>query len=370
MNTTFKLTSLAVMLMLSNLSIADSNISDIYQDGDGNTAETIQTATISGYISITQEGSDNSATALQDRIDSSDATIDTTGTGNTSDIKQINSYGVTANIMQEGDFNNAEIRQRGHSDFSTAVIEQTTNLHPDYVADSNDALIIQRAGTDADAEILQQYGTGFSDATIEQVSAIDISFASIVQWDAYLSSATIYQSGSEQQAYIDQDFTTGTVASIEQYGDLDYADIQQLPDTYDSMASVFQDGSSNEAYITQDAVSSTVFDAYDPSATFAKIDQIGNSNIADVLQEVGIDLQATVSQTGDLNDALVTQSGSSNITSIEQIGTGNIASVNQSGFGAAGFENIATIAQYGSYDEASITQLTGAANIATITQNP
>ena len=89
------------------------------------------------------------------------------------------------------------------------------------MAESNDALIIQRAGSDADAEILQQFGTGYSTARIEQVAALDISFASILQWDVYLTSATIFQSGSEQQAYINQDFTTGTVASIEQYGGLD-----------------------------------------------------------------------------------------------------------------------------------------------------
>jgi hypothetical protein len=120
-------------------------------------------------------------------------------------------------------------------------------------------------------------------------------------------------------------------------------------------AYIAQVGDANVATISQTA-----------PAAFARADQSGDANEADITQGGGGTAYARTVQTGDHNFARVEQHGSGqNVVTLDQTGNGNWAWSNQNAIGA--IHNGARLSQAGNDNDMMLTQ-DGGDNLAVLTQ--
>lgn len=120
---------------------------------------------------------------------------------------------------------------------------------------------------------------------------------------------------------------------------------------------VTQVGDTNRATAIQSA----------PTA-YARVDQTGNRNVADIDQRGVAIAYVDLRQAGMRNDAVVTQdgSGSGNALFVAQSGTANVVRSSQTASGGA--ENAAVLAQYGTANTMALAQ-SGSDNLAQLTQS-
>jgi hypothetical protein len=133
----------------------------------------------------------------------------------------------------------------------------------------------------------------------------------------------------------------------------------------DRGAFINQIGDANRAMIGQQA-----------SGQYARIDQNGETNLADVAQAGSAAHYATVNQTGDANALSLTQGGSAvQVALLSQQGNGNVMAVGQQGASVSsgvaasqlGDNNAMTLAQSGDNNQALLTQ-NGSGNAMTASQ--
>lgn len=216
---------------------------------------------------------------------------------------------------------------------------------------------------------------------------------------AQSNDATISQVGNNHEASIEQAGNTnigsisvyggsGSLTTIEQFGDFNQADMEDIRDNIE--ASQYQSGDNNTAYIGQARQNYTITQVQfgdDNSATFLGHntssvrggtilqDQLGDGNTAEILGANNKNFMTQI-QDGDYNVASVTGGNySNNSTYMNQEGVENSAvlefvgnaTYNSSAFTQIGDDNMGFVSQMGENNTAAISQ-TGDSNTATIIQ--
>jgi len=265
-------------------------------------------------LHIDQDGNFNRAAILQATVapfsDNNDATIDQEGSGNTAIIRQ-DADGNLAMITQVSpsgigfdDGNQAEIQQSSNGGHIGSIAQEAK-----YVAKNHG-----RIGQNGDPGTHQE--------------------------------AHIVQVGFGNWAEIDQSLG-GNSFSVVQVG-------------WVSRISGIQQGTGNQARVTQGEKgnSSGKYPKPDVSCEYcdATVNQLGDYNDATIVQKgpdgfVGVDLLASIVQTGNLNSAAINQVGSFNDAFIVQTGNENTATIDQLGNGNEG-----SITQNGNNNEFHLTQ--------------
>lgn len=171
----------------------------------------------------------------------------------------------------------------------------------------------------------------------------------------------------------------GNNANSSSTGSNNTSNISQTGDEHD--ASVIQNGSTNTSDINQSGLNNDATVNQDGGNNTSTINQNfrGSDNIAVVTQDGppsnGNDNLSTINQVGSLNQAYVDQDDG-NISTIQQDGSGSIANVDQTGFSGSddnissivqGDDNEAYVAQSGQLNDSVVEQ--GHDNFATVIQS-
>jgi hypothetical protein len=232
----------------------------------------------------------------------------------------------------------ATITQSGTA--SNALITQFINLG------INEASITQGVGTGNDARITQSnLGT-----TLFTTNAF----------------ADISQTGDRNRADMSQASSGRVSARIEQTGDDNYSAADQFNSDRSALTTT-QSGNNNRAVVTQ-------VNLVEEGGVF--VEQIGNGNLANILQHDGGFLRSDVRQHGDANTATVDQTGTFGEIDALQSGTNNMLRVTQVNGGVMpnavsvtqnGTAHVADVSQMGNGFTATVNQ-SGTANTATVNQ--
>ncbi|WP_299682723.1 curlin [uncultured Dokdonia sp.] len=305
-----------------------NNQSTIFQEGDYNNAMIDQnndndTAANRAMImqgtanqaemnaaTIEQDGEDNSAYTLQ-TWDNSDASTVQSGSGNISEISQNagpeDSQGQFAVVTQIGVDNESRVDQdnaAGSDARNVAYTAQTGN--------NNNAEQIQSAnGSTGNIAVVAQ-GQGNQ---LFQVPASEQVWFNTLAFDPSVTDGGNNIGDSDNG-----------VAFQQQNGDGNQGFIGQYASTVDSNnGAQLQDGNNNAAYLSQNA-----FGSSNGSGNIGRQEQIGDGNATGVLQ-TGNDHLALQVQTGNGNSNISTQRGMSNNLNIFQEGDGSYGQTIQHG---------------------------------------
>lgn len=236
-----------------------------------------------------------------------------------------------ARIYQEGDENTANIAQNGVALPVNAIIEQR--------GAGNSADITQTIQTWSDG-VIYQTGT-HNQATLDQHFVTDSGFSAtqngsdnrltVLQYDTLYNVPTITQTGTGNSIKLDIERVLGSSPHIDQVGSNNTVD------------SIVRDGDSIFNTIAQNGTGNTAFTyliggpALGPGYhnQSSLITQTGDNNLATHLQEGPS--EGSIKQVGNDNIASLVQTyvgpGESNSGYIKQIGTGVTASLGQNGAG-------------------------------------
>ncbi|OBV12072.1 hypothetical protein [Erythrobacter dokdonensis] len=319
--------------------------------------------------------SNNCAVATQTGSNAT-ATINQPGTSNTAVVEQTSVTGAVSTVEQSGSVNFAEVEQidNGLSSVHRSTIDQG--------GDRNTAFLIQnergssagqfsdidQSGSDNYADVAQ---TGFADDSFVTQSS-DGNSAIVIQ-DSVLNgvgfitnqTSTVIQSGTGGHiANVSQ--TQGILSNsyVEQQGDTNTATAIQIATRQD--LDIIQTGNGNIATVSQGQI------LFGPGENIAFVEQIGNFNQSTITQV----------QSSSTNNARSTQSGDNGRSTIIQEGEpvmnarNNSATLNQllgsseavSLIDQMGEDNIASVTQGGIGDMSTVIQ-NGNGNMATVSQN-
>ena len=359
----------------------------VKQTGDGNTSTTTQLSDIPAhplagqlsYATTRQIGNGNDSIILQTGITDARVGVLQQGDDNFSDVMQQNNLarapgdGSQVDVQQFGNKNDSTVNQ--NSGLGSATVSQTSlGINPTSPRDRDNRF---DGGTDTvrgNFSNIAQSGDGETNAGLMQSGQLNRSDIRQSN-DSGVSSATVAQNGIFNNSDIRQ--TAASTAIVTQGGD--YGD-------NDSLVEQTADGAS--ATVTQ--YGNTTAPTYFPSnqslisqasAAIADVEQTGQQNVSDILQDAAAaGALATVRQTnpnaaagaGDVNTSAITQSA---LTSafVEQIGEGNDSIVNQTGTNAVlarnttaaaevsqlGDDGFSRVGQSGTGNEARLMQLAG-----------
>ena len=321
-------------------------------------------ATANNCSVVTQSGSNATVTNNQ------------TGSGNTVVVDQTSVTGAVSTVEQSGSLNFAEVEQIDNGMFSVH------NSTIDQGGDRNTAFLIQnergssagqfsdidQSGSDNYADVAQ---TGFADDSFVTQSS-DGNSAIVIQ-DSVVNgtgftinqTSTVIQSGTGGHiANVSQTLGPTSNSYVEQQGDTNTANAIQISLRQD--LDIIQTGNGNTASVTQGQI------IFGPAENVAFVEQIGNFNQSTIIQ----------AQNSSSNNARSTQSGDDGRSTIIQEGEvptnthDNSATLNQlvGSSGAVslidqmGEDNIATVTQGGIGDMSTVMQ-SGNGNMATVNQN-
>ena len=226
-----------------------ASVSDIYQNGEGNSVDVTQQMT-ANYLDAEQTGNGN--TALVEQFGNATGYISQTGTANAIDFQQDGGFsGAFASISQDGAGNEANLSQRAsrYNAGDVRLIQIGTDNIADVVENSGfGSFTFTQDGTGN--ELTAQHG-GRS-TTVVGSSVGDFNRVDIHQnFDG--SSLTIAQNGSYNEIDVDQTGYYG-VGDIQQNGTENYASLVQVgsPESVSQeMAVILQNGTGNSAIVTQ-----------------------------------------------------------------------------------------------------------------------
>lgn len=304
------------------------------------------------------------------------STTTQSGDYNTADVDQtgINEATITqqSGATKAADGNTAEISQNSSSMKSTATIQQGTIPSP--FVKKTEAYITQSGAGDNDATILQNHtGQNGNNAKSEIIQAGESNHAktTMLGHQGQFELTRIEQTGKnnwaeqlkdderEGQLLITQDNSAAGAAGT---GNWAY---QETGKDHARLLEIVQTGDGNIA------------DQYSYKASWNKTYQTGEGNEAYQKQSTGFDHEATVTQTGNYNDAYVDQNtsgGTGHDLILLQDGDYNMADVDQTGatqsadIDVDGSYNTTDLIQTGSSNIADM-DIIGSNNIMTVTQN-
>ncbi|WP_273677406.1 hypothetical protein [Erythrobacter fulvus] len=306
-------------LVIASPAFAQSadNSAIVDQDGTNHNA-TITQSTLLAQAEIRQTGNNQRGTITQ------------SAAGYPGVLNDGSDLGAGALIQQDGENNQARIRQEG--DYGETVF--LSSLNPDLF---NGELQLAEAVQD---------GVG-NNSDIWQLGRTN--FARTLQFNSF-NNAEVLQSGRNTVARSTQD-GIGNNARLWQ-GSFSQIAISALD--------VFQAGDFNQSFNVQRGTGDTPNPARVP---FALVNQIGNSNLSNLVQD-GSDDVAFVDQIGNSNQSFIDQlpGGVSNEADINQEGDNLISNLTQSGT-----DGFAELFQSGTLNQANVTQ-GGVSNSSTVTQ--
>ena len=303
-----------------------NNESTIYQEGDFNNAMIDQnndndTAANRAQImqgtanqaesndaAIEQDGEDNSAYTLQ-TYDNSDASTVQTGTGNISEIGQNagpeDSMGQFAIVNQTGNANESRVEQDNAGGSDARNVALTTQL-----GDNNKAEQIQEAeGSVGNRGQINQGTNG----TISVSSDALTRFGQVSGFDGSVGNFLVVENSESGVAFQNQS------------GDDNDAFIAQASSEAGSNnAAQIQDGNENSAFISQS------FFAAGGTDNVGRQMQTGNNNAAGLNQD-GADHASLQDQWGSDNTSVVSQAGMGNNSNMFQTGAGSYGRTLQHG---------------------------------------
>ena len=348
-----KLTFLFAVILVSGLTMAQTNLSQISQTDQSQTAVVDQQG---GYTNsfIIQSNQGNNATVTQiktseDPTDVIFSTINQSGKRNQATVIQNHNRGgaypgagglIEATIGQSGNDNNATQIQGPHSQIgsSYANIMQSGNSNEAYqiqVRYGNTAYLTQsgsnNTGRQAQDTQLPDDATGsVNSATLTQSG--NWNTGEQVQ-NGWSNEAYLEQSGNHNTAYQTQTSWQSEVIAI-QSGNNNLSEQTQIGNL--NSAITVQNSSDNTASQTQDGgnVRRSGNPDYSPFNVAAIYQSGGNDNVAHQMQtSIGGDVDANYAATwqeGADNFASQTQAGGFNYSAISQMGNSNSATVTQS----------------------------------------
>lgn len=312
---------------------AFANESDINQLGLGNDAMVTQIDGTEGVSDIDQIGDNHTANVTQ-------ADVPNVGNGVFSTASN------TSTILQTGNGASATVNQTGNPGETPGNVSEISQ------------------NVDADSE-------GTASATVTQTGANNTSTVSqgrpVTPPATGGQTAFVFQGGEDH------------ISTIDQRGDLNFAEVEQLSvgntsnvDQFglDNFADVFQTGAGNTSNVLQSANFGTtrVFQTGDNNvsdveqsgrANFsvaALIDQSGNGNTSEILQTSLVDAAGSADQFAE-----VTQSTDGNTSRISQDGGDPVADASNPG-------NTASVFQTATAGNLSVITQSGAGNSATVNQ--
>jgi hypothetical protein len=259
---------------------------------------------------IEQDGQDNSAYTLQ-TYDNSDAWTVQNGVGNTSEINQNagpeDSQGQFAVVTQNGENNESRVNQDNAPGSDARNVAYTAQA-----GSNNSAEQIQSAeGSTGNTAVISQ---GVSNQ-IFQVPGSEQAYFDTVALDPSITGGNNNILGSDNG-----------VAFQQQNGDGNQGFIGQYANTNDSNnGAQVQDGDNNTAALLQNA-----FGSPNGNGNTARQEQYGDGNTSGLMQN-GNDHRALQSQVGDDNSILSTQRGRNNNLNVFQEGNGSYAQSIQHG---------------------------------------
>jgi hypothetical protein len=265
--------------------------------------------------------------------------------------------------------------------------------------DQNDSLVDQSSSTGTVSVSQTTDGINPTSPRDRFGDTVRSNFSRVTQSNTGETVATLTQNGQLNRSDINQSNASGAAnATVDQDGIFNNSDIVQTAagtanvtqagDYGDNDSQIDQSADGALATVTQngDSTAPTYFPSNQSSITqasaaIADVEQTGQQNMSNIMQQAGADgALATVRQTnpnasagaGDINTSMITQSS---LTSafVEQIGEGNTSLVNQSGTNATlatntvaaveisqlGDDGYSRVEQSGTGNEASLTQLAG-----------
>ena len=377
-----------------------SNNSEIYQ---GNFASATPTGATGVKASNTQIGSDNDSMIIQNVTNPAAGgtsaqlvTVDQTGDGNVSSVVQTGIRDAQiVKVLQSGNDNLSRVEQSDPSDSAAGNLANVQQY-----GDQNDSLVDQSSYTGT--VNVTQTTVGGINATSPRDrfgDTVRSNFSRVTQSNTGETVATLTQDGQLNRSDISQSNASGMAeATVDQDGIFNNSDIVQTAaatanvtqagDYGDNDSMVDQSADGAMATVTQngDSTAPTYFPSNQSSITQASaatadVEQTGQQNLSDIMQDAGAaGALATVRQTnpnasagaGDINSSMITQSS---LTSafVKQIGEGNDSIVNQSGTNTVlatntvaaveisqlGNDGYSRVGQSGTGNEASLTQLAG-----------
>jgi len=280
-----------------------NNQSTIFQEGDYNNAMIDQNA-----ATIEQDGEDNSAYTLQ-TWDNSDASTVQSGTGNISEIGQNagpeDSQGQFAIVSQTGNDNQSRVEQDNAAGSDARNVALTTQL-----GDNNLAEQIQEAEGSVGNRAQINQGTN---GTVTVSSDAFTRLGDVSGFDGSVGNFLVVENSESGVAFQNQS------------GDDNDALIAQASSEAGSNnAAQIQDGNENSAFISQS------FFAVGGTDNVGRQMQTGNNNAASLNQD-GADHASLQDQWGDDNTAVASQAGMGNNSNMFQVGIGSYGRTLQHG---------------------------------------
>ncbi|TCD24598.1 hypothetical protein E0D86_05275 [Pseudomonas sp. IC_126] len=226
-----------------------ASVSDIYQNGEGNSIDVTQQMT-ANHLDAEQTGDGN--TALVEQFGNTTAYISQTGTANAINFHQDGAFsGAFSSISQNGTGNEVNLSQQA-SRYSAGDV-RLVQIGTGNIADVSESSGFGSFSFTQDGtgnELTAQHG-GRS-TTVEGTSTGDFNRVDIRQ-DFDGSSLTIAQNGTRNDIDVDQTGYYG-VGDIQQTGTENYASLVQIGNSSSvtqETALIMQNGTGNSAFVTQ-----------------------------------------------------------------------------------------------------------------------
>lgn len=235
----------------------------------------------------------------------------------------------TATIYQTGTRGAAGVNQVGNSGENAATINQGPG-------DANLAFVDQR-------DMAVNAGDQGATATISQAGNNNSANVNMFRDGPGQVNAALAQNGDGHTAFATINDSAGATTTIDQSGSGNAASTGQLS-VQDASILVVQESAGNSAFVSQ----------HDGASLSANVLMTGSDNVA-VLDQSGVMVAASTSQSGNGNYLSITQVGTGPLDSASIVQATNI--------------NAATITQVGGGFTASIVQDTGDNNSASINQH-
>jgi minor curlin subunit len=304
----------------------------VYQQGDNNLTQAVQSGIGGNVLSSHQIGSGNYAEVSQWQsgevsVGDSEVMMVVEGNENQVFVEQDNNQDGSFVLTQSGNFNHIIVYQSGEA-MSTVMTS---------VYSSGNADAIDQVGSASDVEI-SRFNTNNSQILVNQEGYNDSIF--VEQGYSEVASATINQySTINSSISVRQVDTNSTQANVEQAATLSTVNVAQTGGVYSSSAQVRQ-------YYAGEG---------GPAELIASIYQMDGTDVSSAeIQQTGLNGEALIEQVAVReSSALIMQDAIDSYAEIQQVGgQGNSARIDQTGEAYS-----ASIYQSGNYNDASITQL-------------